>query len=315
MPVYSVIVPCYNEEAVLQETHRRLTRVLRSMDGDYEIIYVNDGSRDATAAILNDLAAEDACVRVVHFARNGGHQIAVTAGLDYAAGDAIVIIDADLQDPPEVIPEMASRWRSGAQVVYGQRKKRDGESAFKKVTAFVYYRLLRAMTNTEIPADTGDFRLVDRRVADVVRSMPEHARFLRGMFAWVGFRQEAVLYDRDKRFAGETHYPLKAMLRLALDGMLSLSDKLLKLSTYAGITLGCLSLLGMFVLLILLCCGVSGGLWWLAALMVLCTGLVLTAMGVLGAYVSRIYDETRARPLYIVAETRGFPEGSKPFIR
>ena len=209
MPVYSVIVPCYNEEPVLRETHKRLTAVLSAMDGDYEIVYVNDGSRDHTPDILNDLAAHDPCVRTVHFARNAGHQMAVTAGLDYATGDAIVIIDADLQDPPEIIPEMAAKWRAGAQVVYGQRNRRAGESAFKKFTAFAYYRLLRAMTSTDIPADTGDFRLVDRQVADVVRRMPEHARFLRGMFAWVGFRQEAVRYDRDKRFAGETHYPLK----------------------------------------------------------------------------------------------------------
>jgi len=315
MPVYSVIVPCYNEEAVLNETHKRLTRVMRSMDGDYEIVYVNDGSKDQTTAILNELSANDSCVRVVHFARNRGHQMAVTAGLDYAQGDAVVIIDADLQDPPEVIPEMAARWRAGAQVVYGQRNRRAGESAFKKWTAFAYYRLLRAMTNTDIPADTGDFRLVDRAAADAVRSMPEHARFLRGMFAWVGFRQEAVRYDRDKRFAGETHYPLKAMLKLALDGMLSFSDKLLRLITAMGILMTGASLIAMIVLLVLLCCGKGSGLLWLAAFMTLCTGFILTALGILGAYVSRIYDETRGRPLYIVAETRGFPAESKPFTR
>ena len=315
MAVYSVVIPCYNEEAVLHETHRRLTQVMSAMDGDYELVYVNDGSRDRTAEILNTLAQEDSHTRVIHFARNAGHQMAVTAGLDYACGDAIVIIDADLQDPPEVIPEMAAKWRAGAQVVYGQRNRRAGESAFKKVTAYVYYRLLRSMTSTDIPADTGDFRLVDRQVADVVRRMPEHARFLRGMFAWVGFRQEAVRYDRDKRFAGETHAPLKKRLKLALDGMLSFSDKLPKLISAMGILMLLLSGLGLLVLLILLCCGVAGGAWWIAELMVFCTGAVLSSLGVLGAYMIRIYDETRARPLYIVAETRGFPAGVQPFRR
>ncbi len=315
MPIYSIVVPCYNEEAVLRETHRRLTQVLSAMDGDYEIVYVNDGSHDRTAEILNALVAEDSHVRAVHFARNAGHQMAVTAGLDYACGDAIVIIDADLQDPPEIIPEMAAKWRAGAQVVYGQRNRRAGESAFKKITAYVYYRLLRAMTSTDIPADTGDFRLVDKQVADVVRRMPEHARFLRGMFAWVGFRQEAVHYDRDKRFAGETHYPLKKMLKLALDGMLSFSDKLPKLISFLGIFLLLLGGLGLVTLLVLLCCGIAGGSWWLADLMVLCTGAVVGSTGVLGAYIVRIYDETRARPLYIVAETRGFPAEAQPFRR
>ena len=315
MPVYSIIVPCYNEEAVLHETHKRLTQVMQKMDGDYEIVYVNDGSRDKTPVMLNDLVKNDPCVRVVHFARNAGHQIAVTAGLDYASGDDIVIIDADLQDPPEVIPEMAKKWRAGAQVVYGQRKHREGETFFKKLTAHVYYRLLQAMTNVDIPADTGDFRLVDKQVADVVRSMPEHARYLRGMFAWAGFKQEPLLYDRDKRFAGETHYPLKKMIKLALDGMISFSDRLVKIITVLGI----LSLVlggGMaFVLLILLCTGTASAAWWLADLMILCTGVILTSLGILGAYIDRIYDETRARPLYIVAESRGFPAEHKPFSR
>lgn len=315
MPVYSVIVPCYNEEAVLHETHKRLSHVLSHMDGDYEIVYVNDGSRDKTREILDAFADTDSHVRVVHFARNAGHQLAVTAGLDYASGDAIVIIDADLQDPPEVIPEMAKKWRAGAQVVYGQRNSRAGETAFKKFTAFAYYRLLQAMTTTNIPADTGDFRLVDKKVADVVRSMPEHARYLRGMFAWVGFKQEPVRYDRDKRFAGETHYPLKKMLKLAFDGMLSFSDKLPKLITVLGMLFGLMGGGALFILLILLLCGVQGGAWWLASLMCLCTGCILCATGILGAYIARIYDETRARPLYIVGETRGFPADHIPFRR
>ena len=305
-PKYSVIVPCYNEEAVLRETHKRLTQVLSRMDGEYEIVYVNDGSRDKTPEILRQLSQEDTHVRCIHFARNAGHQMAVTAGLDYADGDAVVIIDADLQDPPEVIPEMSEKWKNGAQVVYGRRRARAGESAFKKVTASAYYKLLSWLTGGMVPRDTGDFRLVDRKAADAVRGMPEHARFLRGMFAWVGFRQEAVLYDRDKRFAGETHYPLKKMLKLAADGVFSFSFKPLKAITGLGVGMLAVSLLTLLILLILMCCGVSGGLWWLADLMLFLSGCILTALGVTGEYIARIYDETRGRPLYIVADTQGF---------
>ncbi len=305
-PTYSVIVPCYNEEAVLHETHKRLTNVLSQMDGPYEIVYVNDGSRDKTPDILRELAENDPHVRALMFARNAGHQMAVTAGLDYACGDAIVIIDADLQDPPEVIPEMAAKWRNGAQVVYGQRRKREGETAFKKFTASAYYKILSWLTDGFAPRDTGDFRLVDKKAADVVRGMPEHARYLRGMFAWVGFRQEPVLFDRDKRFAGETHYPFKKMFKFAMDGILSFSFKPLKFITWLG-ALGILaSGVTLLVLLILLCCGVPGGLWWLAMLMMGCTGAVLCALGVTGEYIARIYDEVRGRPLYIVADAIGF---------
>ena len=303
MPVYSVIVPCYNEEPVLRETHKRLTAVLSAMDGDYEIVYVNDGSRDHTPDILNDLAAHDPCVRAVHFARNAGHQMAVTAGLDYATGDAIVIIDADLQDPPEIIPEMAAKWRAGAQVVYGQRNRRAGESAFKKFTAFAYYRLLRAMTSTDIPADTGDFRLVDRQVADVVRRMPEHARFLRGMFAWVGFRQEAVRYDRDKRFAGETHYPLKKMLALAFDGITSLSVKPIRIIVTLGMLVSMVSFIGVIwaVVQALLGNSVAG---WASTICIVCFmgGIQLISLGVIGEYIGKIYMESKHRPRYIISD-------------
>ena len=307
-PVYSIIVPCYNEEAVLKETHKRLTQVLSGMGEPYEIIYVNDGSRDKTGAILRELAAGDPCVRAVMFARNGGHQIAVSAGLDYACGDAVVIIDADLQDPPEVIPALAEKWKDGAQVVYAQRNKRAGETAFKKWTASAYYRLINGLTGGMVPRDTGDFRLVDRQVADVIRGMPEHNRFLRGMFAWAGFRQEAVRYDRDKRFAGETHYPLKKMLKLAADGVFSFSVKPLKAILGLGLFLLGAGGLALLILLILLLCGRGGGLWWLAGLMTLLTGFVLSALGIVGEYVARIYDEALDRPLYVVAETLGFDQ-------
>lgn len=308
MPTYSIIIPCYNEQEVLRETHRRMTRVMQGMGESYELIYVNDGSRDKTGEILEDICREDAHARAVMFARNGGHQIAVSAGLDYAAGDAIVIIDADLQDPPEVIPQMAARWKQGAQVVYGQRKKRDGETFFKKFTASMYYKTINKLTGGMVPRDTGDFRLVDRQVADVIRSMPEHARFLRGMFAWAGFKQEALLYDRDKRFAGETHYPLKKMLKLAADGVFSFSVMPLKAAWLCGlgwILLGCLLA---FVLLMCLLFHVQGGLWWLAALLMVLTGNVLMCIGIAGEYIGRIYDDVRGRPLYVVARTLGFDE-------
>jgi dolichol-phosphate mannosyltransferase len=306
--VYSVVIPCYNEEAVITESYRRLSDVMRGMQEPYELVFVNDGSRDKTAEMLNDLAAQDSNVRVIHFARNGGHQIAVTAGLDYATGQAIVIIDADLQDPPEVIPQMAERWLEGAQVVYGQRRSRAGESAFKLKTAELYYRLMQRLTNNAFPRDTGDFRLVDERVADVIRGMPEHARYLRGMFAWAGFKQEPLLYDRDKRFAGETHYSLKKMLKLAADGVMSFSDKPLKLPLWVGLFWLGLGALVAFILLILAIAGRPGGLWWMASLMAVLGGSVLTSLGIMGAYLARIYDEAKDRPLYIVAETRGFPE-------
>lgn len=311
-PVYSVVIPCYNEEAVISETYRRLNSVMADMNEPYELIFVNDGSKDKTPGMLNALAGLDEHVRVVHFARNAGHQIAVTAGLDYASGKAIVIIDADLQDPPEVIPEMALKWREGAQVVYGQRRSRAGETNFKKKTAALYYSLLQKLTNNAFPRDTGDFRLVDEQVADVIRGMPEHARYLRGMFAWVGFRQEALLYDRDKRFAGQTHYPFRKMFKLAADGVMSFSDKPLKLTLWLGLFWLLLGGLLALILLVMALAGVSGGLWWMAALNSVLGGSILTGIGILGAYVARIYDEAKQRPLYIVADLKGFPQEDGP---
>ena len=307
-PVFSVVIPCYNEEEVIMESYRRISAVMLSMGEPYELVFVNDGSKDATPALLNRLADEDNSVRVLHFARNAGHQIAVSAGLDYAAGSAVVIIDADLQDPPELIPEMARLWRDGAQVVYGQRRSRAGESFLKLKTAELYYKLIQKLTGNAIPRDTGDFRLVDEKVADAVRGMPEHARFLRGMFAWVGFKQVPLLYDRDKRFAGQTHYPFKRMLKLAADGIMSFSDKPLKLPLWMGLAWLFLGGLTLLVLLIMALAGHSGGGWWLASLLMIGFGSTLASIGIAGSYLARVYDEVKQRPLYIVADTRGFDE-------
>lgn len=307
-PVYSVVIPCYNEEESINETHRRLSAVMRGMGEAYELVYVNDGSRDKTPELLDKLADGDKNVRVLHFAANRGHQLAVSAGLDYAVGEAIVIIDADLQDPPEVIPEMAARWKDGAQVVYGKRRSRAGETKFKEFTAKVYYRLLRKIAGDIFPEDTGDFRLVDKQVADVLRGMPEHARYLRGMFAWVGFKQEALLYDRDKRFAGETHYPLKKMLRLAANGIMSFSEKPLLWALWLGLLWLAASGILFLAALIMAIAGKSADGMLLYAVISLASGSVLSALGVLGAYVARVYDEVKGRPLYVVARTRGYEE-------
>lgn len=303
---YSVIVPCYNEEAVLRATQERLSKVMDSLGEEYEIIYVNDGSRDRTEAILREIIAEDPHVKALMFAANRGHQIAVTAGLDYASGDAVVIIDADLQDPPEVIPEMVERWKAGAQVVFGQRRRREGETFFKKFTASAYYRILARLTGGMVPRDTGDFRLVDKAVVKAIRRMPEHDRFLRGMFAWAGFRQEAVLYDRDKRFAGETHYPLKKMLQLALNGLISFSVSPLKFVTFLGVFWTGLGALALLAVLVVLLCGVKAGLWAMAAFGALLAGNIMLCAGILGEYIGRIYNEARQRPLYFISDMPGF---------
>ena len=303
---YSVIVPCYNEEAVLRATQERLSKVMDSLGEEYEIIYVNDGSRDRTEAILREIIAEDPHVKALMFAANRGHQIAVTAGLDYASGDAVVIIDADLQDPPEVIPEMVERWKAGAQVVFGQRRRREGETFFKKFTASAYYRILARLTGGMVPRDTGDFRLVDKAVVKAIRRMPEHDRFLRGMFAWAGFRQEAVLYVRDKRFAGETHYPLKKMLQLALNGLISFSVSPLKFVTFLGVFWTGLGALALLAVLVVLLCGVKAGLWAMAAFGALLAGNIMLCAGILGEYIGRIYNEARQRPLYFISDMPGF---------
>lgn len=312
----SVIAPCHNEEEVIAEFHRRLCEALEGMEEDSQILYIDDGSTDRTPLILKEICDRQANVTVLRLSRCFGHQMALTAGIDRAVGDAVVIIDSDLQDPPEVIHALAERWRAGVQVVYAQRSSRDGETVFKLWTARAFYWLLNRISEVHIPSNVGDFRLMDRAVVDALRAMPEQHRLLRAMISWLGFRQEMVPYRRDRRYAGVTKYSLTKMLRLALDGLVSSSAMPLRLVSVTG--------------LVTLACGVLGGtaglLWWLTTgrglpdpLLVFLIGLFFTGLqlfcfGVMGEYIGRIYGEVKRRPLYLIGETlgRGEPGRSRP---
>lgn len=306
-PAYSIIVPIFNEEGTIPELSRRLRAMIDSLDGSAEVICVNDGSRDNSLALLHTVHRQDPRFKVINFSRNFGHQIAITAGLDYAQGDAVVIIDADLQDPPELIPELIGRWKEGYEVVYAIREKRIGETWFKEWTARLFYRIIRRITNVDIPLDTGDFRLMDRQVVETLRGMRELHRFMRGMAAWVGFRQTGVPYVRQARFAGETHYPFQKMLKLALNAITSFSYFPLQLATYAGFALATISLVFIVVVVILRLSGMqafAGQATTLIAVLFL-GGVQLLSLGILGEYIGRIYEEVKHRPLYIVADTWG----------
>ncbi|MNM24102.1 hypothetical protein D3C81_345260 [compost metagenome] len=305
---YSVVIPMYNEEQVISHTHKRLKQVMDNTGEPYELVFVNDGSRDRTAAIIQDIADNDPNVKLIDFSRNFGHQIAITAGMDYAEGDAVVVIDADLQDPPEVILEMIAKWKQGYEVVYAKRLKRHGETLFKKTTAKVFYRLLSSMTSVDIPTDTGDFRLIDSKVADVMRDLKEKNRYVRGLVSWVGFRQTSVEYVREERFAGETKYPLKKMIRFALDGITSFSHKPLKIASYLGFALSISSFIYLFVVLMqrLFTDRTVPGWASIVGVNLLFNGIVLMILGVIGEYIGRIYDESKGRPLYIVRQTVGY---------
>ncbi len=303
MKKLSLIVPVFNEEEVMRVSFERMDAVMKSMDYPYEIIYVNDGSRDGTMRQLREIAAENKQVKVRSFSRNFGHQLAVTAGMDIAVGDALIIIDADLQDPPEVIPELVKAWENGADIAYGKRAKREGETFMKKFTAFCYYRLLTSMSAYPIPLDTGDFRLIDRKVADCFLKMREHNRFLRGMSAWMGYDAVPVEYVRHERYAGKTKYTLKKMLKLAMDGITGFSKKPLGIPGTLGTAVSVLSGMGALALIVLACCKVAFPAWlWAVDGLVLLNGIMLLCMGIQGAYMNRMYDELQGRPLYIVGE-------------
>jgi dolichol-phosphate mannosyltransferase len=310
----SVVVPCYNEQEVIGETVRQLQEFCSAVDDlDVELLFVDDGSRDDTRKLLRGFAKADPRIKVVGFARNFGHQVAVTAGIDAARGDAVVLIDADLQDPPAVVHQMIAKWREGYDVVYGTRTERAGESAFKIATARAFYRLLNRLSDVPIPLDTGDFRLMSRAVVDTLRAMPERDRFVRGMVSWVGFRQVALPYRRAERFAGETKYPLRKMLRFATDGILSFSTKPLQLSVAMGMVSALLALVGIVYALSL---RLFTSIWvegWTALMIAVLFigGVQLISIGILGEYIGRIYNEIKRRPLYVVEEYLGF-EDARP---
>ena len=310
---YSIIAPIYNELDNIPELYRRVKEVMDSSGESWEFILVDDGSTDGSTDKILELAKKDTCVRPVIFARNFGHQVAITAGWDYARGDAVVIIDADLQDPPELIPELMRRWKEGYEVVYAVRTERAGESWFKTATASLFYRLIARITDVHIPLDTGDFRLLDRKVVEALRHMRERHRFLRGMAAWVGFRQIGVPYKRDVRFAGETKYPFRKMVRLALNAVTSFSYFPLQIATYLGFLCAGASALAIVVVILMRLGGSQAFLGQASTLIAVLFlgGIQLISLGILGEYLGRVYDEVKGRPLYIL---RSAPdeEGESP---
>ncbi|HLD93677.1 MAG TPA: glycosyltransferase family 2 protein [Anaerolineales bacterium] len=311
--VFSVVSPAYNEAETMPEFIARTTAVMKKLGETYELVIVDDGSKDRTAEIIQQHAAKDKRIRPILFARNFGHQIAVTAGMDHARGQAVILIDSDLQDPPEVIPELIANWRDGHEVVYAVRRQRKGESFFKRISASFFYRLINRLTEIDIPLDTGDFRLMDRRVVDVLNQMREHHRFLRGMSAWVGFRQVGVPYDRAPRFAGETHYTLGRMIRLALTAITGFSFFPLQLATYLGFISAGIALLAIPVVIYLRLVGSAAFFGQATTLIAVLFfgGAQLISLGILGEYIGRLYDETRGRPLYILRQPPEEPKKGK----
>lgn len=311
-PTISIVVPVYNEEAVLPELYRRVKQVMDGIDETWELILVNDGSRDKSAEVIASLNQQDNRVKGVSFSRNFGFQEAVTAGLNYTSGQAVVLSDADLQDPPELIPQMIAKWREGFDVVYGVRISRDGETWFKKFTAKAFYRIIYRITSVNIPLDTGDFRLMDRRVVNAILRMPERNRFLRGMVPWVGFRQTGIDYQRAARFAGESKFnSVRQMLPFAIDAITSFSYFPLQLATYLGFIMAAISALMILVVVILRLFGPDEPLLGQATTLVVVLflgGVQLISLGIIGEYLGRIYDEVKERPLYLVEKTWGLEE-------
>jgi len=318
-PTISIVAPIYNELVTLPEFYRRIRDVMESLGDRWELILVDDGSQDGSTEKIRELARQDRRVRQVIFARNFGHQIAVTAGVNYARGQAVIIMDSDLQDPPETIPDLVQKWREGYEVVYAVREEREGESWFKLFTATLFYRLIYRITDVSIPMDVGDFRLMDRKVVDVLNQMRERHRFLRGMAAWVGFKQIGVPYKRAARYAGETKYPLKKMLKFASDAVTSFSYFPLQMATYLGFISAGISILVIPVVIAMRLAGSQafyGQATTLIAVLFL-GGVQLISLGILGEYIGRLYDEAKGRPLYIVregpedvdSEDREFEEG------
>ena len=311
--VYSVVAPVYNEEALVTEFCRRAIAALEPLGEPFELVLVNDGSRDSSPEIIRRLHEQDPRIKIINFSKNFGHQIAITAGMDYARGEVVVVIDSDLQDPPEVIPRMIEEWKRGFQVVYGVRGEREGETAFKLATASLFYRLIRKITNVDIPLDAGDFRLMDRKVVNALKSMREQKRFMRGLSVWVGFKQTGITYKRDARKAGETKYPIRKMIRFALDGITAFSYLPLQLASYMGFIIACIVGLAGIIAVILRLSNLIGpdvlkGQTTTLVAVLFLGGVQLIFLGIIGEYLGRIYDEVKRRPLYIVAEELGFEE-------
>ncbi len=314
-PQYSLIIPIFNEAETLPELYRRVSTVMDQMDGPVELILVDDGSRDRSLAMIRELHQRDQRICYLSLARNFGHQIAVTAGLNFAQGQGIVVLDADLQDPPELIPDMVDRWRQGYQIVYGQRTRRKQEGWFKRLTAYGFYRCLSQLADVEIPMDTGDFCLMDRQVVDLLNTMPERNRYIRGLRAWVGFRQTAVHFQREPRFAGTVKYTFSKSLALAIDSMIGFSRVPLRLATYLGLLSGGLALLMVFLVLYWRLFDPSAALigYSIITMAIFFLGAVqLICIGILGEYIGRIYEEVKGRPLYTLKEVEGFPQPPAP---
>ena len=308
-PKYSFIIPIYNEEETIAEMYRRMSGVMDRMDGAVELILINDGSRDRSLHLMRDLHDKDSRVCYLSFARNFGHQIAVTAGLNFSRGQIVVILDADLQDPPELIPDMVEKWRQGYQVVYAQRTQRRQEGWFKRFTAYSFYRLLKQLADVDIPTDTGDFCLLDRQVVDVLNGMPERNRYIRGLRSWIGFRQTAIRFERDPRFAGEVKYTFRKSLALAINGLVSFSTIPLRISTYVGLLAAIASILMALLVLYWRIFVPNSPLtgFTIVLMATFFLGAVqLVSIGILGEYIGRIYEEVKGRPLYTLAEVGGF---------
>lgn len=310
LPRYSLVIPIYNEEAVLPLLVKRIRALFGQLDGDCEAIFVDDGSRDTSALYLRAVCADDPRLRLIELSRNFGHQIAITAGMDAAHGDAVIVMDADLQDPPEVVLDLVAKWKEGFEIVYARRTTREGETWFKRASASLFYRLMERMTSVEIPRDVGDFRLVGRKALDTFRQMPERDRFVRGMFGWMGFRQTAVPFERQPRAGGETKYPLWKMLRLAADGIVGFSEKPLRMALWAGLAIsGVAALFGLYAVVSwVFDLGVVQGWTSIVVIVSFLSGINLLMTGIVGLYVGGIHSEIKRRPLYVVDRLTGFDE-------
>jgi len=313
-PTYSIIIPVYNEESTLIELSRRLINVINTLDGPAEVILVDDGSCDGSYNIMSEIHENDSRFKIVQLSRNFGHQIAITTGIDLSSGDAVIIMDADLQDPPEVLHEMCANWRKGYDIVYAAREERIGESWFKKKTAELFYRIFRKLSDIDTPLNVGDFRLIDRKVVRVFRTVREKNRYVRGIFCWLGFKSTAVKYKRDKRFSGFTKYPLRKMIKFALDGIISFSNIPLRCVLYLGLAFSALAFLYALYLIITKSLGFQTVTGWASIVLLILTlgGIQLVVIGIIGEYIARMYDEIKDRPLYILQHLEGFsPEALK----